>query len=89
MRHSRNTFFELVEAVLRDIPAPFVQYLDGVMIEVEPLPDRRACRDGRVDDPRGNRGTGDSHPFFDSLCGGWPGQVDGWHGQASEARGDC
>ena len=63
MRHSRNAFVKLVEAALRDIPAPFVQYLDGVVIEVQPSPDRRACRDGHVDDPRGLLGLYHGRPL--------------------------
>lgn len=49
----KTTFISLVEEALQDIPASFAQYLDGVAIEVELVPDRRTYRDIRIDDPRG------------------------------------
>ena len=53
MRLGETAFISLVAEALQDVPASFARYLDGVLIEVEPEPDRRTCRDTRTDDPRG------------------------------------
>lgn len=53
MRLGETAFVSLVAEALQDVPASFARYLDGVLIEVEPEPDRRTCRDTRTDDPRG------------------------------------
>ncbi len=63
MRLSKRTFISLVEEAMQDAPTSLAQHLDGVVIEVEPVPDRRTCRDTRTGDPRGLLGLYRGRPL--------------------------
>lgn len=52
MRLSQNEFIELVEQALTDIPEALKGYLRDVAIDVEEMPDRRACDQAGVRLPR-------------------------------------
>ena len=47
MRLDKRTFLSLVEEAMQGVPTLLAQHLDGVVIEVEPVPDRREYRDRR------------------------------------------
>ena len=47
MRLDKRTFVSLVEEAMQGVPTSLAQHLDGVVIEVEPVPDRSECRDRR------------------------------------------
>jgi predicted Zn-dependent protease with MMP-like domain len=51
MRLSSEEFGGLVEEALRAIPEEFERYLRDVVVEVEPMPDARSCREAELDDP--------------------------------------
>ena len=53
MKVDKKTFFDLVEEATEDVPTHLAQHLNGLVIDVEPVPDRRTCRDARIGDPRG------------------------------------
>jgi len=44
MRVSENEFVKLVQQSLADIPKSFVPYMDGIVVDVLPLPDRETLR---------------------------------------------
>jgi predicted Zn-dependent protease with MMP-like domain len=52
MRVSESEFAALVEEALRDIPEPFAGHLEGVAVDVEPLPDAQVCEEMGIDDPQ-------------------------------------
>ncbi len=52
MRLSEEQFAALVEKALSDLPDRFRELLQGVVVDVEPMPDRRTCREMEEDDPR-------------------------------------
>ncbi len=52
MRFTTDEFIELVELALTDIPEAFAAYLRDVTIDVEPMPDRQACREAGIANPR-------------------------------------
>jgi len=52
MKLSPDQFAELVREALADIPAPFAEYMQNVVVDVETLPDKEACAAGGVEDPR-------------------------------------
>lgn len=45
MRLGKTTFFILVEEALQDVLTSFAQYLIGVVIEIDAVPDGARCRD--------------------------------------------
>lgn len=51
MKLSLDAFTELVQAALADVPQPFADHLRDVVIEVQPMPDRRDCEEVGIDDP--------------------------------------
>lgn len=51
MKLSEKEFADLVREALSEIPAPFARCLEEIVVDVEPLPDADALRDGGVDDP--------------------------------------
>lgn len=63
MRLDKRTFISLVEEAMQGVPTSLAQHLDGVVIEVEPAPDRRTCRDTRTSDPRGLLGLYRGRPL--------------------------
>ena len=52
MRLSKTDFVHLVRLALQDVPSAFAQYLDEVVVEVQPMPDPQDCQAVGVDDPR-------------------------------------
>ena len=52
MRVSANEFQVLVAKALAELPGAFHEYLDGVAVDVEPMPGPRDLCDADVDDPR-------------------------------------
>ncbi len=63
MRLGKRTFISLVEEAMQGVPTSLAQHLDGVVIEVEPAPDRRTCRDTQTGDPRGLLGLYRGRPL--------------------------
>jgi predicted Zn-dependent protease with MMP-like domain len=51
MKLSEREFADLVREALRDIPEPFARCLEEIVVDVEPMPDAEALREGGVDDP--------------------------------------
>ena len=52
MRVSTNEFHVLVARALAELPRAFHDYLDGVAVDVEPMPGPWDLREADVDDPR-------------------------------------
>jgi len=52
MKMSRAKFESYVDQALAEIPASFAPYLQDVVIDVEPLPDRKACESVGITNPR-------------------------------------
>ena len=52
MRLTSDEFAELVKQALDDIPEPLVAYMRDIAVDIEPIPDRRACQATHIDDPR-------------------------------------
>jgi len=52
MKLSANEFAGLVRTALERIPPPFADFLEDIVIDVEPTPNPAACRDADVSDPR-------------------------------------
>jgi len=51
MKLTSDEFATLVQRALADIPERFAEYLRDLTVDVEPLPDRRTCREMGIDDP--------------------------------------
>lgn len=51
MKLSEKEFADLVREALTEIPAPFARCLEEIVVDVEPLPDAAALREGGVEDP--------------------------------------
>ena len=52
MRLSADEFRLLVERALDTLPEHFLPYLDGLAVDVEPMPDEATLRSVELDDPR-------------------------------------
>jgi predicted Zn-dependent protease with MMP-like domain len=52
MRLSTDEFRLLVERALDTLPEQFLPYLDGLAVDVEPMPDEATLRSVGLDDPR-------------------------------------
>ncbi len=52
MRLSPEEFEELVDEALESIPPPFEPYLEGLAVDVEPMPDEETLEEMGIDDPR-------------------------------------
>ena len=52
MKLSADEFAELVDEALQDIPEPLLAYMADMIIDIEPLPDRRTCESVGISDPR-------------------------------------
>ena len=52
MRLSTDEFRLLVERALDTLPEGFLPYLDGLAVDVEPVPDEATLRSVGLDDPR-------------------------------------
>ncbi len=52
MRLSTDEFFKLVTQALTDIPEAFAAHLREVAVDVEPTPDRLACEEAGIRNPR-------------------------------------
>jgi predicted Zn-dependent protease with MMP-like domain len=52
MRLSTDEFRSLVERALDTLPEQFLPYLDGLAVDVEPMPDEATLRSVGLDDPR-------------------------------------
>ena len=52
MRLSPDEFADLVSEALEDIPEPFREFMRDIAVDVEPMPDRRTCREAGVRDRR-------------------------------------
>ncbi|MGB9625137.1 MAG: metallopeptidase family protein [Phycisphaerae bacterium] len=52
MRLSPEEFEELVDEALESIPPPFVPYMDGLAVDVEPMPDEETLEEMGIDNPR-------------------------------------
>ncbi len=52
MRLSPEEFEELVDEALESIPPPFEPYMDGLAVDVEPMPDEQTLEEMGIDDPR-------------------------------------
>lgn len=63
MRLDRRTFINLVEEALQDVPTSLARHLHCLVIDVEPFPDRRTCREVRIGDPRGLLGLYSGRPL--------------------------
>ena len=51
MKLTSDEFSALVVEALRDIPPPFADYLREVTVDIEPVPDRKTCRELGINDP--------------------------------------
>ncbi len=51
MRLSTDKFAALVQEALRDVPPSLAKYLEDIVVDVEPLPDRRTLEALEIDDP--------------------------------------
>lgn len=63
MRVTPKRFHDLVEQAVRELPPTFAHYLTDLVIDVEPLPDRRTCRELEIDDPTELMGLYDGVPL--------------------------
>lgn len=63
MRLDKMEFIGLVEKAMQDIPTSLAPYLDNVVIDVEPRPDRRTCRATSTENPRGLLGLYQGRPL--------------------------
>lgn len=52
MRLSPEEFEELVDEALESIPPPFERYMEGLAVDVEPMPDGETLEEMGIDDPR-------------------------------------
>jgi len=52
VRLSPEEFEELVDEALESIPPPFEPYLEGLAVDVEPMPDEETLEEMGIDDPR-------------------------------------
>lgn len=52
MKLSLDQFQTLVTEALNEIPSSFEPHLAGIVIDIEPMPDRATCRDLGLRDPR-------------------------------------
>jgi len=52
VRLSPEEFEELVDEALESIPPPFEPYMDGLAVDVEPMPDEQTLEEMGIDDPR-------------------------------------
>jgi len=52
MKFSADQFADLVREALQDIPQPFVETMENIVVDVELEPDAEALAAGGVDDPR-------------------------------------
>jgi len=52
MRLSLDDFAKLVQEALDELPDFARPYLEGVVVDVEPMPQAEDCREAEVDDPR-------------------------------------
>lgn len=51
MKLSPDEFAALVQEALTDVPPDFARYLEEIVVDVEPMPDRRTLADMEIDDP--------------------------------------
>lgn len=51
MRLSLEEFESLVDAALESIPTAFAPYMEGLAIDIEPMPDEDTLADLGIDDP--------------------------------------
>ncbi|MEK6674761.1 MAG: metallopeptidase family protein [Planctomycetota bacterium] len=51
MHLSGKEFAELVREALAEVPPAFRHYLENIIVDVEPTPDSKMCRELEVDDP--------------------------------------
>jgi predicted Zn-dependent protease with MMP-like domain len=65
MKLTRAEFEKLVDEALSEIPERLRPYLDGVIIEVESMPDERTCREAEIDDPHELLGYYQGTPLTD------------------------
>ena len=52
IRLTTDEFAELVREALDDIPQALGRHMRDIAVDVEPMPDRRACEAADIDDPR-------------------------------------
>ena len=52
MKLSPGEFADLAQEALQDIPEALAVYLRDVTVDIEPMPDRRACESTGIDNPR-------------------------------------
>ncbi len=52
MKLSLEEFEELVDEALEAIPKAFEPYMEGLAIDIEPMPDRETLEEMGIDDPR-------------------------------------
>jgi len=52
VRLSPEEFEELVDEALESIPPPFERYMEGLAVDVEPMPDGETLEEMGIDDPR-------------------------------------
>ncbi len=52
MRLASQAFQALVEQALRGLPEQFVPYVDGLAVDIEPVPDEATLRSVGLTDPR-------------------------------------
>jgi predicted Zn-dependent protease with MMP-like domain len=52
VRLSLEEFEELVDEALESIPPPFEPYMEGLAVDVEPMPDKETLDEMRLRDPR-------------------------------------
>ncbi|MHC4066004.1 MAG: metallopeptidase family protein, partial [Planctomycetota bacterium] len=52
MKLSRQQFRQLVAEALEGVPESFQPYLEGLAVDVEPMPDRRTLSATGLTDPR-------------------------------------
>jgi len=51
MKLTSDEFAALVKEALTDVPPGLAKYLDEIVVEVEPVPDRRTLAELDIDDP--------------------------------------
>ena len=63
MRLLRNTFAKLVQEAMADVPPAFAPYMNEVIVDVQPKPDRALLRELGVRDPKSLLGVFEGTPI--------------------------
>ena len=78
MRFTTEAFRALVDQALDGLPEQFLPYLDGLAVDVEPMPDEATLRSVGLTDPRSLLGLYHGTPLTERSVAhtvGWPERI--------------